>query len=167
MALVGRSNVGKSSLINALLGRRALARTSRTPGKTRTLNVFDVDGRFYLVDLPGYGYARVSLTERRQLQQLLQRYLAERPRLAGVVWLLDIRHPPSRDDLAMGEQLAARGVPVLAALTKADKISRARRGEHVAVLQDALGLGDDQVVVTSTTAKEGITELWQAIETLA
>ncbi len=127
---MGRSNVGKSSLINAVVGRRALAHTSKTPGKTRLVNVFQVDDRYYLVDLPGYGYARASKPDRRRFHALLQEYLSTREPLAGVIWLLDVRREPSPDDHEVAELLARRGVPVLAAITKADKLSRTRRGER-------------------------------------
>lgn len=166
MALVGRSNVGKSSLVNALTGRRAIARISRTPGKTRTANVYAVKERFYLVDLPGYGYARVSKTQRRAFLQLLERYLADRPALAGVVWLLDIRRDPSEGDRDIGRRLAATGRPVLAAITKADKVGRGERRERVAAVRGALALPEDQCVVTSATTKEGVPELWEAIQGL-
>jgi GTP-binding protein len=166
IAVIGRSNVGKSSLINALTGRRALARTSQTPGKTRLCNVFAVDHRYYLVDLPGYGYARASHTERAALAHLIETYLTGRPGLAGVVWLLDLRHPPSRDDRAMHTLLGTRGVPILAALTKADKIPRGRRDEQVRPIRDALELGDDQCVITSAQTREGIDELRDSIVAL-
>lgn len=148
------------------MGRRQLAKTSRTPGKTRLANVFTVDDRLHLVDLPGYGYARVSKGMQHGFHRLLTDYIARRASLAGVVWLLDLRHPPSRDDLAMGERLGQRGVPVLAALTKADKIPRGRRPVRVAAIRRALELGDDQMVVTSAKTNEGIEELWQAVERL-
>jgi GTP-binding protein len=164
--VVGRSNVGKSSLINALVGRRALARTSRTPGKTRLCNVFAVDERFYLVDLPGYGYSRASRRDRTGFQRLIKDCLVARGTLAGVLWLLDIRHPPSRDDHAMAALLAGRGLPVLAAVTKADKIPRGRRSAQVGAILGALELGEDQCVITSAQTKEGIEDLREAVDTL-
>lgn len=164
--MIGRSNVGKSSLINALTGRRAVARTSQTPGKTRLCNVFAVGTRYYLVDLPGYGYARASREARAGFARLIRTYLSGRETLAGVVWLLDIRHPPSQDDVAMGDLLGERGVPVLAAVTKADKVTRGRRGPRIRAILDALDLGEDQSVVTSARTKEGIPELRQAVDGL-
>lgn len=164
--MLGRSNVGKSSLINALAARRALARTSRSPGKTRLCNVFNVGDRFYLVDLPGYGYASVSHTERQRFRRLLERYVHDRPSVAGIVWLLDIRRDPSRDDLAFAAALAAAGRPVLAALTKADKLPRARRGAQVQHILSQLGLADAQCVVTSARTGDGIAELRAAIREL-
>jgi GTP-binding protein len=164
IAVIGRSNVGKSSLINALTGRRALARTSQTPGKTRLCNVFAVPGRYYLVDLPGYGWARASRAERAGFARLITGYLSGRVPLAGVVWLLDIRHPPSRDDAAMGDLLSRRGVPVLAAVTKADKVTRPRRAERARAILADLDLGDDQCVITSARSREGIDDLRESIE---
>jgi GTP-binding protein len=164
--VIGRSNVGKSSLINAVTGRRALARTSQTPGKTRLCNVFAADERYYLVDLPGYGWARASRGERAGFARLLREYLTAREALAGVVWLLDIRHPPSRDDRTMGALLGDRGVAVLAAITKADKVSRARRAERAREILADLDLGDDQCVITSARSREGIADLRESIEGL-
>ena len=164
--MIGRSNVGKSTLINALVGRRDLARTSQVPGKTRLCNVFAVAERFYLVDLPGYGYSRASRRERAGFQRLIKDCLVARDTLAGVLWLLDIRHPPSRDDRAMAGLLGDRGLPVLAAVTKADKIPRGRRPAHVGAILDALELGEDQCVITSALTKEGIGELRDAVDGL-
>src|SRR5206468_4914801 len=125
VAFVGRSNVGKSTLLNALVGRR-IAKTSGTPGKTRALNVFLIDESHYFLDLPGYGYARVGKAQRGAFRGLLKHALL-RQRLRGVVWLLDIRHPPSTDDRAMQEVLVEGQPHVLAALTKGDKLSTGRR----------------------------------------
>jgi len=152
--------VGKSSLINALVGRR-IARTSATPGKTQFLNVFRFP-RFYLIDLPGYGYARTSLAERRRLRRLVEGVVRGRERLAGVVWLLDIRHPPSKDDLAMRELLAAWGRPAIVALTKADKLSRAQRLKAERERTAELGVGID-LVATSSTKGLGMVELVERV----
>jgi GTP-binding protein len=166
IAVIGRSNVGKSSLINALTGRRALARTSQTPGKTRLCNVFAANRRYYLVDLPGYGWARASRAERAGLARLLRAYVTDRGPLTGVVWLLDIRHPPSPDDARMGQLLGHRAVPVLAAITKADKVARGRRADRARAILAALALGDDQCVITSVRTREGIGDLRESIEAL-
>jgi GTP-binding protein len=160
IALLGRSNVGKSTLLNAVLGRK-LAKVSGSPGKTRMMNVFRLPG-FYFLDLPGYGYARVSKTERISFRRLLAHVL-ERPRLAGAVWLLDIRHEPSADDRDMHELLASDNVRVLAALTKADKLPRGQRVKRARELQETLHLEDDQMVITSAETGDGITELRDAI----
>jgi GTP-binding protein len=162
VALIGRSNVGKSSLVNALVGRPGLARVSGTPGKTTLLNAFRLPS-LYLVDLPGYGFARAGKAARAGYRRLIMRYLGERSTLAGVVWLLDVRHQPSSDDLEIQDLLIASGRPVLAVLTKADKLTRSARVVRASELASALGLQDDQVQLTSSSSGEGIAELGQSI----
>ena len=158
IAFVGRSNVGKSSLLNALVGRPGLARVSGSPGKTRLLNFYRLP-RLYLVDLPGYGFARASKGDRAGYRKLITGYLAGRRKLAGIVWLLDIRHDPSKEDREMQELLAQSGRPVLAVLTKADKLTRtalrARQGELAATL----GLPPHQIELTSSRSGLGIADL--------
>src|SRR6266436_4049591 len=134
VAFVGRSNVGKSSLLNALVGRR-IAKISGTPGKTRALNVFLTDGSHYFLDLPGYGYARAGKAQRAAFRGLLTHAL-RREHLTGVIWLLDIRHPPSVDDRAMQDVLVEGETHVLAALTKGDKLSTAQRGARERELRE-------------------------------
>jgi len=160
VAFVGRANAGKSSLLNALVGRR-IAKTSGTPGKTRALNVFQVEQTFFL-DLPGYGYSRAAKSDRTAFRRLVNHTL-NRERLAGVVWLLDIRHEPSADDLTMQDLLAERETRALAALTKGDKLPRRERQRREQELRTALGLPEDQVIVTSAKTGDGIPELREAI----
>ena len=162
VAFIGRSNVGKSSLLNALVGRPGLARVSGTPGKTTLLNAFRLP-TFYLVDLPGYGFARAGKAARAGYRRLVNRYLTERATLAGIVWLLDVRHEPSRDDREMQELLVESGRPVLAVLTKADKLTRSAQTGRVRELAAALGLQEDQVQLTSTRTRLGIDDLAQSI----
>jgi len=148
------------------VGRRALARTSKQPGKTRAANVYDVGGSFYLVDLPGYGYARASKKERRGFEALLREYLSARKALAGVVWLLDVRRDPSAEDREMAAILIERGVPVLVAITKGDKLGRGKRAERTREISEALAIEEDQCIVTSSRTRDGIEELRDTIEAL-
>jgi len=161
VAFLGRSNVGKSSLLNALVGRR-IAKTSGTPGKTRALNVYLIERSHYFLDLPGYGYARAGKAQRAAFRGLLKHALL-REQLRGVVWLLDIRHPPSVDDRVMQDVLAEGAMHVLAALTKGDKLSREQRRIRERELRGELELPEDQVLVTSARTGEGIAELREAI----
>ncbi|HEY8106108.1 MAG TPA: ribosome biogenesis GTP-binding protein YihA/YsxC [Gemmatimonadales bacterium] len=162
IAFIGRSNVGKSSLLNALTGRKGLARVSATPGKTTLLNAFRLPS-FYLVDLPGYGFARAAKAARASYRTLVTRYLRERQALAGVAWLLDARHDPSDSDLEMQELLVDSGRPVLAVLTKADKLGRSAQRERARTIAQALALPEDQVQLTSARSGEGIADLGASI----
>ncbi len=162
IAFVGRSNVGKSSLLNALTGRRNLARVSAAPGKTKLLNVFRLDACYFL-DLPGYGFARSSKTERAGFRRLLEGVVRKRPSLTGVVWLLDIRHPPSADDLAIHDLLVDTERPVLAVLTKSDKLLRSRREAARRERAEALGVGPEELLLTSAETRLGIDELRESI----
>lgn len=150
--------------MNALAGRR-IAKTSGTPGKTRALNVFRMDTSYYFLDLPGYGYARAGKAQRAAFRGLLKHAL-RRDWLRGVVWLLDIRHPPSPEDWAMQETLAQGATHVLAALTKADKLSTSQRNTRARELRQELELPEDQLVVTSAKTGAGIVELKEAIAEL-
>ena len=150
--------MGKSSLLNALVARRAVARVSSTPGKTQHVNVFQLP-TFYLIDLPGYGWARTSATDRRGFRQLLETYLKRREWLAGIIWLLDIRHPPSSDDFDVQEVMVAAGRPALVTLTKGDKLPRAQRAKAVMDRARDLGIGMDELLLTSSKTGEGISDL--------
>lgn len=160
---MGRSNVGKSSLLNRIVGRRSLAHTSKNPGKTRTVNLYSVDENFFLVDLPGYGFARVSKTERAGFSKLIMEYLSTRQELIGIVWLLDIRRDPSREDMAIADLLGSRGVPVLVAITKADKVSRTKRMGRVHTIAEAAGVAETQCVITSARTREGVGDLVESV----
>ncbi len=166
IAFVGRSNVGKSSLLNALFRRRGLARTSRTPGKTQTLNYFAVGDACYFVDLPGYGYARVPDRVRATWGPMVSSYLEDNPRLVGVVALVDGRHDPSELDLRMVEWLAARGLPTLIVLTKADKVARGARQDRLARTVSALAVDPDQAVWFSSRTGEGRDSVFAALRAL-
>jgi GTP-binding protein len=158
IAFVGRSNVGKSSLLNALVGRPGLARVSSSPGKTTLLNFYRLP-ELYLVDLPGYGFARASKSARAGYQRLMTGYLRARATLAGIVWLLDIRHDPSKEDREMQELLIESGRPVLATFTKTDKLTRSALPARVRELGRTLGLEPEQLQLTSSRSGLGMAEL--------
>lgn len=167
IAFSGRSNVGKSSLINTLLRRTRskIAHVSATPGKTRALNFYRVNDRFFLVDLPGYGYARVPERMREDWQALIEWYL-EASGVRGVVHLVDARHPPTRHDRAMVGYLAELSMPALVVLTKMDKLKRSQRDASVARALEALELDEDQVVPFSSKTGEGRETLLDALDDL-
>lgn len=166
VAFAGRSNVGKSSLINRLVNRKKLARVSNTPGRTREINFFRVNDDFILVDLPGYGYARVSKEARAAWRPLIEDYLRGSPQLRGIVQLLDARHDPTRDDLQMLEFLADIGVPTILVATKTDKLPRASVSTRVRELAGAAGVEEDQVIPFSAVTGVGRAELAEAIVSL-
>jgi GTP-binding protein len=158
IAFIGRSNVGKSSLINALVARPGLARVSGSPGKTTLLNFYRLPG-FYLVDLPGYGFARASKAERAGYHKLVTEYLRTRATLSGIVWLLDVRHDPSKQDREMQELLIESGRAVLAVFTKSDKLTRSAVAVRRQQLAQALQLQPEQIQMTSSRSGAGIAEL--------
>lgn len=168
VAFAGRSNVGKSSLINTLLRRtrRKLARVSGEPGKTRELNFFRVNDRFFLVDLPGYGFARVPEAVREGWKALVEGYLAREEGPLAVVQLVDARHDPAETDLRMLAYLAELGIPAMVALTKVDKLKRSERGRKIPALTEALGLDPEQVIPFSSKTGEGRDELLGALDAL-
>ena len=165
LAVVGRSNVGKSSLINALVDQDGLARTSRTPGRTRLLNWFEVDGRFHLVDLPGYGYAAVDRDMRAGWQPLIEEYLSKRDALAGVLLLIDVRRGPEDEELDFVPWLESKKIPIVVALTKADKLPKNKRMLEVAKAKKTLGLKRDPFAVSAQDG-DGIDPLWRALDKL-
>jgi GTP-binding protein len=165
IALVGRSNVGKSSLINAFLQRKNLARTSNTPGKTQTLNFYAVNGAWFFVDLPGYGYARTSKEDRARWGKFIEAYLTGRKELAGVVQLVDLRHPPMESDKMMMDWLFHSPYPVLVAGTKADKLSRGQWGGQIAQIRRGLSLAEQiPVIAFSAATGQGKEELGAWLE---
>lgn len=166
VAFAGRSNVGKSSLLNRLVRRKRFARVSNTPGRTREVNFFLVNGKFVLVDLPGYGYARISKERRAEWKPLIEGYLQTSKELRGIVQLLDVRHDPTDDDRQMLAFLASVGVPTLFALTKIDKLTASQQKERIAALVDALEVNADQVIPFSAVTGEGRDELAEAVVAL-
>ena len=164
VAFAGRSNVGKSSLFNRLVGQKGLAITSKTPGRTRLVNFFRIDGRIYFVDLPGYGYAAAPKSLRETWGELVEGYLRTRAELRGVVFLLDIRREPTDRDLEMRGLLEEAGLPWIPVLTKADKVGRSERPKLIHRIAKGLALPDPrQTIPFSATTGEGSRELWAAI----
>jgi GTP-binding protein len=166
VAFAGRSNVGKSSLLNRLVKRKAFARVSNTPGRTREINFFKVNGVFVLADLPGYGYAKISKTRKAEWLPLIEGYLRASTALRGVVQLLDCRHDPSEEDLQMFDFLADVGVPTLVVLTKIDKLRKREIPERVHAIAVALRLEDDQIIKFSAETNEGRDELAETVQAL-
>ncbi|HEY4180606.1 MAG TPA: ribosome biogenesis GTP-binding protein YihA/YsxC [Kofleriaceae bacterium] len=167
IAVVGRSNVGKSSLINCFVGQVGLARTSRTPGRTRLLNWFEIKAKptFFLVDLPGYGYAAVNVKTKDSWKGLIEAYLSKRESLAGVLLLIDVRRGPQEEELDFVPWLAEREVPIVVALTKSDKLPKNKRMLEVKAARKTLSLTRDPFPV-STLDVDGIDPLWRSIVSL-
>jgi len=163
VAFVGRSNVGKSSLINALLNRKKLARTSGSPGKTRTINFFNVEDRLYFVDLPGYGYAKVSKSESAKWGEMVDGYLQNRPQLKHIFLLMDIRHEPSAGDKQIHEWCNHYNLPYTIIATKSDKIKKSQVQKHLAVIRKTLG-EEVPPMPFSSESWEGREALWGVIE---
>lgn len=165
IALAGRSNVGKSSLINRMLSRKNLARTSSTPGKTQQLNYYRANDDLYLVDFPGYGYAKVSKTQRAAFGEMIERYLLNREELKLVLLVVDLRHPPSKDDISMYEWLQHYNRDICVVATKADKIPRSRWPKHIKIVKETLGFRPHHsMVMFSSESGLGKDELWSVIE---
>ena len=166
VAFAGKSNVGKSSLINALMNRKSYARISATPGKTQTINFYNINDELYLVDLPGYGYARVSEKEKEQWGKMIERYLHSSAQLKAVFLLIDIRHAPSANDKMMYQWVIEQGYQPVIIATKLDKIKRSQVQKHVKMLKEGLSLiPGTKVIPFSSTTKQGRDEIWELIET--
>lgn len=164
VAFVGRSNVGKSSLINTLIGRKGLVRTSSVPGKTQLINFFKINNRFYFVDLPGYGYAHVPKAVKEKWGPMIEGYLLENENLRAVIVLLDIRHLPTKEDIRIQQWLEHHGIPSLFAVTKADKVTRGRRQQKLKVIATILGVADHaRFFLFSSETGEGKAPLWGGI----
>lgn len=164
-AFAGKSNVGKSSLINALINRKALARTSAQPGKTQTINFYNVEEQLYFVDLPGYGYAKVSQEIKEKWGKMIEKYLQKSKQLKLVFLLIDIRHEPSANDKNMYEWIEYNGFEPIIIATKLDKINRSQVAKHVKMLRTGLGLKKETVLIPfSAETKQGKEEIWSVIE---
>lgn len=165
IAFAGKSNVGKSSLINALMNRKAYARISATPGKTQTINFYNINEEMYLVDLPGYGYAKVSEKEKKEWGKLIERYLHSSKRLKAVFLLVDIRHDPSANDKMMYEWIVAQGYEPIIIATKLDKIKRSQIQKQLKAVKQGLGLLPGTMVIPfSSVTKQGRDEIWELVE---
>jgi GTP-binding protein len=166
VAFAGRSNVGKSSLINKILNRKKLVRTSKTPGRTQLLNFFEINELWRFVDLPGYGYAKVPAEVQKRWRPMVESYLTTRVNLRGMVWLLDIRREVSKEDLQLWDWLQAKQVEVIIVVTKADKLSKNKRNKQAASIAKSLGRKAQELIQFSATSGEGKDEIWQALRQL-
>ncbi|MDE6917521.1 MAG: ribosome biogenesis GTP-binding protein YihA/YsxC [Lachnospiraceae bacterium] len=167
IAFAGKSNVGKSSLINALMNRKSLARTSSQPGKTQTINFYNINDALYFVDLPGYGYAKVSQQEKEKWGKMIERYLAQSRVLKAVFLLIDIRHDPSANDKIMYDWILANGFHPIIIATKADKINRSQLQKHIKAVRQGLDVDKDTVVIPfSAQTKQGRDEIYALIDGL-
>ncbi|HMB14980.1 MAG TPA: ribosome biogenesis GTP-binding protein YihA/YsxC [Pelovirga sp.] len=164
IAFAGRSNVGKSTLINVLLNRKNLVRTSATPGRTQLINFFNVNQRFVLVDLPGYGFAKVPIAVRKAWGPMVRTYLEIRDSLAATVFIIDIRRTPGEEDLELLDWLEEFGVPTIPVLSKIDKVSRSQRRQHVERIATATGLPVDAFSLFSALSREGIEDIRERID---
>ncbi|MBR7000497.1 MAG: YihA family ribosome biogenesis GTP-binding protein [Lachnospiraceae bacterium] len=163
-AFAGRSNVGKSSLINKLVNRKALARTSSQPGKTQTINFFLLNGEFYFVDLPGYGYAKVSKELQAKWGKMIERYLTRSRQLRLIFLLVDIRHEPSAGDKQMYEWVKSNEIPAVIIATKADKINRSQLNKQLAMIRKELGGAKEPIIPFSKETGQGYDEVWKVME---
>ncbi|HHQ0405593.1 TPA: ribosome biogenesis GTP-binding protein YihA/YsxC [Listeria innocua] len=164
-ALAGRSNVGKSSFINTIIRRKSMARISQKPGKTQTLNFYKIEEALFFVDVPGYGFAKVSKTEREKWGVMIETYITSREQLRGVIQIVDLRHKPTEDDRMMYEFLKYYDIPVIVVATKADKIPRSKWQKNAKIVRETLDFDpDDKFVLFSSETKMGKDEAWQFIK---
>ena len=167
IAFAGKSNVGKSTLINAMVRRKALARTSSQPGKTRTINFYNVEDLMYIVDLPGYGYAKAPRTEIEKWGKMIETYLQKRESLKGIVLLVDSRHEPGANDKQMYEWLRYYDYDIIIAATKIDKLNRSQIQKHMSMIRKGLNMRpEDKLIPFSGVSKSGVKELWDEIDKL-
>ena len=165
IAFAGKSNVGKSSLINGLMNRKSFARTSATPGKTQTINFYNINQELYLVDLPGYGYAKVSEQEKKKWGQMIERYLHQSKQLRAVFLLIDIRQAPSANDKMMYDWILSQGYHPIIIATKLDKLKRSQVQKQIKVVRQGLGLSKDSILIPfSAVTKQGRDEIWDLAE---
>lgn len=166
-ALAGRSNVGKSSFINKMLNRKSLARTSSKPGKTQTLNFYLINEILHFVDVPGYGYAKVSKSEREAWGKMIETYITSREQLKAMLLIVDLRHPPSKDDVMMYNFLKHHDIPVIIIATKADKIPKSKWQKHVKITKETLDLDpNDTIILFSSETGEGKDKAWSVLGAL-
>lgn len=164
-ALAGRSNVGKSSFINKMLNRKNLARTSSKPGKTQTLNFYIINGMMHFVDVPGYGYAKVSKSEREAWGKMIETYVTTREQLKAVIQIIDLRHPPSKDDCLMYDFLKHYQIPCIVIATKCDKIPKSKWQKHIKIVKETLDLEEgDPIIMFSSETGEGKDKAWATLE---
>lgn len=164
-AFTGKSNVGKSSLINALMNRKSYARTSSQPGKTQTINFYNINEVLYFVDLPGYGYAKVSQEIKAKWGKMIERYLQSSQQLKRIFLLVDIRHEPSANDKVMYEWIVYNGFEPIIIATKLDKINRSQKDKQIKILREGLGAKKETVIIPfSASSKQGLEEIWSHIE---
>lgn len=167
IAFAGKSNVGKSSLINALMNRKSYARTSSQPGKTQTINFYNINDMLYFVDLPGYGYAKVAVAVKEKWGKMIERYLKKSEQLKIIFLLIDIRHEPSANDKNMYEWIEYNGFHPIIIATKYDKISRGQKDKHLKMIRNGLGAGSEtKIIPFSSVSKEGRDEIWELIDSL-
>lgn len=164
-ALAGRSNVGKSSFINKMINRKSLARTSSKPGKTQTLNFYIINDALHFVDVPGYGYAKVAKTERAAWGRMIETYFTTREQLRAAIQVVDLRHPPTKDDISMYEFLKHHQLPVIVIATKADKIPKGKWQKHLKITRETLGLEkEDELLLFSSETGEGKDQVWGVLQ---